>query len=342
MSEVILEGFRQQAEFCRRLGSPLTADIADAAAEVMDDTTATGTAILRWQGDALADALPLRLTGGLHALARRGDMPALTALYRDRTGDAPTLVRKALAQFDAFLLPWISSPPQTNEVGRSGALLAGLMVATERLNMPFELLEMGASAGLNLNLDRFRYRFGTLDVGPPESPVRIAPHWTGQTPPDVWPEIMARAAVDQSPLDPTDPQVGERLIAYVWPDQTERLTRIDAAIALARDYPPKVEAGDAADWIEARLAGSQQPGTARIVMHSVFWQYLPAITQQRIEVAIVAAAKRATTKRPLGWLRFEPRAAIARMRLDLRLWPGGDQLDLADCHPHGTDIRWLV
>jgi hypothetical protein len=338
----ILEAFRQQADFCRGLGSSLTADVVDATATVLDETTATGAAILGWKGDGLADALPLRLTGGLHALARRGDMPALTAYYRDRIGDAPALIRQTLKDFDAFLLPWLRSPPQTNEVGRSGALMAGLMVAAERLNMPFELLEIGASAGLNLNLDRFRYRFGKLAAGPLDSRVLIAPHWTGQTPPDAWPVIVARAAVDQNPLDATDPYVAERLISYVWPDQTERLKRAEAAIAIARTYPPGVDKGDAADWIEARLTAPQPPGTARIVMHSVFWQYLPASTQQRIEAAIAAAAQRASPDAPLVWLRFEPREVVARMQLELQLWPGGEALHLADCHPHGTDIRWLA
>lgn len=333
-----LHAFRGQAASCRALGSPLTADVLEALADCLDPTTRTGAAVLAWPGEPLPDALPLRLAGALHALARSGEHAALTDLYRSGSGAAaviPDLVRER----DDWLLPWLDSPPQTNEVGRSAALVAGLAVAAQRLAMPFELLELGASAGLNLNLDRFQYQLGKTPLGPP-SPVALAPEWVGESPPGTMPVIVRRAGVDRQPIDVADPANAERLIAYVWPDQHDRVRRIEGAITLAGAHPPPVEQGDAADWIEGRLLHSQDAGCARVVMHSVFWQYLPGPSQARIARAIEAAGARADAVRPLVWLRFEPGPNLWTMALTLRIWPGGREELLAHCHPHGAHIGW--
>jgi hypothetical protein len=341
MSEAIRSAFRKQAKGCRVLQSEFTAELLETLADILDDRTRTGRRILSWKGSPLHDALPLRITGGLHALARRGDDPALTALYHRGKGDMAQIVAKALTVHDVWLCDWLDSPPQTNEVGRSGALMAGLMVAADRTGLPMELLELGSSAGLNLNLDGFHYRFGALEAGPADASVRLAPQWTGSPPPDVTPKIILRAGVDVRPLDVMDDAVAERLIAYVWPDQTERMERIEAAIALARTCPPPIVEGDAGDWALGKLAEPQAAGTARIIMHSVFWQYLAKETQAAIRSAIETAGVAATRDRPLGWLSFEPVESLHFMELRLRLWPSGENLTLANCHPHGTHIEWL-
>ncbi len=314
----------------------------EAAADHLDHATLTGRRIRAWPGNPLSDALPLRLTGGLHALARRGDVPELSALYQNGTGDPATALKAALERHDAWLATWLDSPPQTNETGRSGPLMAGLMAAAARIGMPITLLELGASAGLNLNLDRFAYDLGGRLAGDPASGVRITPDWTGDMPPDAAPVIVARAGVDQTIINVADDVAAERLIAYVWPDQTERLARIEAAIAIARAHPPQVEQGDAAAWIENRLAHPQEDGQLRIVMHSVFWQYLPRETRDRVHAAIHKAGDAATPARPLGWLKFEPFDETAIMQVKLRLWPDGDDLLLAESHAHGTWVKWLA
>ena len=240
---------------------------------------------------------------------------------------------------DSWLAEWLTSPPQTNEVQRSAALIAGLAVAAQRFDLPIELLELGASAGLNLNLDRFHHVLGETRLGE-ASAVELKPEWRGPSPPAAMPEIVTRAGVDRNPIDVRDPAIAERLIAYVWPDQIERVARIEAAIAIARAHPPEIERGDAGDWIEARLATPQPGGVVRAVMHSVFWQYLPPATQARIDTAIRAAGERATPQCPLVWLSFEPKQNLWTMALTLRTWPGGEEQELALCHPHGASIEW--
>jgi hypothetical protein len=337
----ILHAFRAQGAACRAMGSPLTGSVLEALAETLDGSTETGRAILGWTGEPLKDALPLRLAGALNALARSGADPGLSRLYGGDEGDAATILADVVPCHDLWLHGWLASPPQTNEVGRSAALIAGLAVAVERLQLPLEILELGASAGLNLLLDRFSHQLGPTRIGP-ESAVRLAPDWTGGAPPAVLPRIIARAGVDQCPIDVRDPSIAERLIAYVWPDQTERVARIEGAIAIARQGPMLVERGDAADWVEERLEGRQAEGVLRVVMHSVFWQYLDAAIQGRIEAAIRRGGARATATSPLAWLSFEPGPNLWTMALTLRLWPGGEERCLAHCHPHGSWIEWMA
>ncbi|MDP1670890.1 MAG: DUF2332 family protein, partial [Alphaproteobacteria bacterium] len=267
--------FRRQARACHALNSPLTGEMLDAAANVLDEASETGRRVLGWTGDPMADALPLRLSGGLHGLARRNVAPRLSKLYLEGTGDFSNAIREAIDAHDAWLAGWLDSPPQTNEVGRSGALMSGLMQAAYRLGLPIELFELGASAGLNLNLDRFRFDLGKRAIGPEDSPVRIAPVWTGGDPPDAKPVIIARAAVDQRPVNVRDDAAAERLIAYVWADQKERIARLEAAMEIARKFPPPLVAADAGPWLEQQLPRRQPEGVLRIVMHSVFWQYVP-------------------------------------------------------------------
>jgi hypothetical protein len=336
-----IASFRGQAAGNRHMGAPFMSDVLEALADILDDQTKTGRRIMAWSVDPLVDVLPLRLAGGLHALARSGRDPALSAFYGAKGGDIAGVLRRSLIDHDEWLERWLDSPPQTNEVMRSAGLMAGLMHLVSKIDQPIELLELGSSAGLNLNLDRFDYDLGGVRAGDPGSGVKLKPDWSGSLPRGSTPSIISRAGVDLRPVDLSQDEAVERLIAYVWVDQTERLQRIQAAIDLARAFPPSVVAGDAPAWLDAQLALPQAAGVTRVVMHSVFWQYLPPETQVSITDAIMAAGALAAADRPLAWLTFEPRASLYAMGVTLRVWPTGEELHLANCHPHGTTIEWL-
>jgi len=245
--------FAEQAGWCERLGSPFTALLCRVLAETLDRSTETGRRALDWPGDPTgsADALALRLCGGLHALVRSGAVPGLASFYPpNKLPDAPTLaaaLRPVLGRGD--LPQWLDLPPQTNEVGRSAVLMAGLLVAAHALGRPLHLLELGASAGLNLILDRYGYDLGGLRCGDAASPLQLRPAWRGSAPPAADVRIAARRGVDLAP--PDDPR---RLLAYVWPDQSERLANAEAAIRLLEREPPPIDRGDAADWLDMQLA----------------------------------------------------------------------------------------
>lgn len=332
----VRSAFLAQAGFCDSMDAPLTGRVAAGLAAALDDTTETGRRVLAWRGNPIEDALPLRLVGGLRALALRDDAPALATLFEEG-GDPVATLRAALRDHDAALLPWLDGPPQTNEPGRSAALMLGLMLAARTFGHPLDVLEIGSSAGLNLLIGRYAYDLGGTRVGNP-SPVTLRPEWRGPPPDPVAVTIASTRGVDIAPLDLTDPADADRLRAYVWADHLDRYERLDAAIAMFAADPPLLEQGDAADWVEARLCEPQPANHTRVLMHSVVWQYLGPERQRRIAAALDAAGARATPDRPLAWVRLEPDRDLARHQVHATLWPGDQTHHLAMSHPHG---RWI-
>ncbi|WP_375458131.1 DUF2332 domain-containing protein [uncultured Enterovirga sp.] len=339
--------FRAQKGWCEKLGSPFTARLCDVFAERLDRSTALGRRMLDWPGepDALHDSVPLRIAGGLHALVRRGRLPDLAAFYPPGALPEPNMlwqtVSAALAEAGDEVEGWLDLPPQTNEVARSAVLMSGYVVVASRTGLPLSLFELGASAGLNLLADRYACRLGSRLVGPCDSAVRLEPAWTGPDLPAATPVIARRRGVDLNPLDVTTASDRERMAAYVWPDQSERLARLEAALAIAVAEPPTLDRGDAGDWLEWQLASQPTPGLARVVAHSVAFQYFPAATQRGISALIEEAGEAATSASPLAWLRYETDSDHGgRTTLRLRLWPDGDDALLAFADPHARSVHW--
>ncbi len=340
---MVRQAFREQGDFCARLGSAFTARLCYGLSDRLDRETGLGRQVLDWPGDPApaADNLPLRLCGALHALARSGREPALGSLYPPAEVNEEAFAKTIPAVLDRhgdWLGRWLEKPPQTNEVGRAAVLMSGLLVVAARFGKPLHLLELGASAGLNLQLERFCHDLGGLLAGDPESPVRLKPHWQGPAPPRAEVRIASRAGVDISPLDVAND--GDRLLAYVWPDQLERLERTRMALALARDRPVPVDEADAADWLEPKLAAVPPAGSVRVILHSIAFQYFPSETQDRVSRSIAGAGAGASEEDAVAWLRYELLPGDRTASLWLRTWPGRDRL-LARAHPHGTGVEWL-
>lgn len=345
MSEAeVREAFADQAEVCAKLGSNFTGLLCAVLERVLNNETAVGGRVLAWTGspDALHDNVPLRLTGGLHALVRNGKAKELAPLYPPAPlPDEATLakaVADALVAEDHALQPWLDRTPQTNEVGRSAVLMSGLLAIAERFRLPMQLYELGASAGLNLLLDRFGYDLGGLRCGQLDSPLQLQPRWRGGQPPNAQVRIIDRAGVDRDPLNAV--RDADTLLAYVWPDQAERLARVEAALAIARSEPPRVEKADAAEWIEQILGVEAEAGITRVVLHSIALQYFPPETQTRVRAHIERAGVAAGADSPVAWLRFEMLPEDAKPSLRLRTWPGEERL-LAWAHPHGSSVEWI-
>ncbi len=338
--------FARQADWCAKLGSPFTSRLCEVLGRELDRKTEVGRRVLDWPGkpDALNDSVPLRLCGGLHGLVRAGRLPELAAMYPPNTlPDANRLwpvLRDALRDGDADILAWLDLPPQTNEVARSAVLTSGLAVVAAETGLPLSLYELGASGGLNLLLDRYDIRLGTARFGDPRSAVKLAPDWEGADPPQAGFRIAERQGVDISPVDILDERARERLLAYVWPDQPERLARLEAALAIAAEEPPSLVKGDAADWLEETLAATSEPGTVRVVLHSIAFQYFPAGTQERIATHLERVGASARTDAPVAWLRYELEQRQGSPTLRLRLWPGGEDRLLAHADAHGLRVRW--
>jgi hypothetical protein len=338
----IRDAFRTQARACAGLGSPFMGRLMALCADRLAPGTAVAEQVLGWPGEVgpSGDSVPLRLAGALHGLVRDGTDAGLAAVYPPTEVPDATLwaaVEAAFAEHEARLLGWLDSPPQTNEVRRSAALLAAAAWIGARFPLPFDLSELGASAGLNLSFDRFALSVGDAVVGAEGSPVRLSPEWRGPVPAARPLRVEARAGVDLNPLDPRDPGDRLRLLAYLWPDQPERLRLTEAAIALAG---PRPDAGDAADWLEARLS-VPRPGRVHMVYHTIAWQYFPPATQARCRAALAAAGAQATEAAPLAHVGMEADAVAGRgAALTVTLWPGGERRELARVDFHGRWIEW--
>lgn len=336
--------FENQLAYCRDNGAPVTAQVCNALAHLLDGERG-GAAMARirdWQGPPLADALPLRIAGGLHALHLRGE-PGLAPVYGGgQSVDVATRVAAALERNESFLLPWLDGPPQTNEAGRSwGFAAAMLWLAEQGCPADFALFELGSSAGINLMMDRYRFDLGGVTAGPADAAMRIAPEWRGEPPPTGAFRIVSAEGCDVAPIDLIDPDQALRLRAYIWPEMTERFARMDAAVATAKQAPPRISKQRAGDFVAEVLARQPTPGVTRMIMHSVVWQYIPAEERQAITAAMEAAGASATPDTPLAWVMLEANRDTHRHELTVGWWPGcHERAKLATAHPHGSWVEW--
>src|SRR5262249_26783139 len=222
------------------------------------------------------------------------------------------------------LAPYLARPPQTNEVGRSAALVGGFLTVAREWRRPLRLLEIGASAGLHLRFDHYRYQSGAVAFGDPSAPVRFVDCWEGTPPLDVPCTVVGRDGCDADPVDPTTEAGRLTLVSYVWPDQRERIATLRAALDVAARVPARVERVRAAEWLRRSLGEPTTADVATVVFHSIVWQYLPDDERRLVQHTIEEAGARATSSAPLAWLRFEPSADARRAELRLACWPGGD------------------
>jgi len=342
----ITAGYKQQIAYCEANDAPLTARICRAIINVADESTRTGSRIMNWQGEVIPDALPLRSTAPFHALYQSGKIAALNPIYNDAPIDQnkiDKIINATLRKHDDIIYPWLDTPPQTNEPGRCAALMLGLMMLVQQYELPIDILEIGSSAGLNLMIDRYAFDLGGIAVGPKNSEITIKPEWRGKSvPPDIQPEIISTKGVDLYPMYANEDNTRERLLAYVWPEQTLRLERTAKAIKMAQNHPVNLVQGDAADWLEKQLSEPQKEGTMRTLMHSIVWQYLPYDTQRRIAASMLKAAQKATHDKPLAWVSLETNRTMKRHELKIRSWPNHDEaITLGYAHAHGFWVDWL-
>lgn len=226
----------------------------------------------------------------LLALRDAGERPPL-ADYFPGAG-VPRAPDAALAQHldtfiaeqqDAMRRSIATRNTQTNEIGRCAVLWPVLQALVEATGQPrIALLDVGCSAGLNLGVDRWRYRWiddatgATVATTPASRDARapeIACRLRAGTPASVVtrsavPEIVARAGIDLAPVAVDDPVEVRWLRACLWPGDTERRARFDAAVEIARgqDWPLRA-CTDAAAAIEAWL-DTLPPDVTPVVFNS--------------------------------------------------------------------------
>ena len=340
---------RDQARACAVMGSPMYGDLLNHAAE---DVLDGGVSFSLLQGHILpgrGDAIALRYMAAVHRLVLEGRDTPLGELYPSVTGERYDrqhsqeyweAFHHTLQRHQSDVAELLEMPCQTNEVGRCAVLIGGFLAVAARFELPLRLLEVGASAGLNLRWDQFRYRGAGGSFGPDGSPVQLTQQWN-EPPPDVDAQVTVeeRRGCDLRPVDPTTEEGALRIRSSIWADQIERMRRLDGAIAVARRVPAPVDNESLDVWIERQLATPAR-GRVTVVYHSIVEEYLSDEVHQRFLEVLDDAARRAGEDAPLVHLRLESISDLRHHGCDLRIWPGGERRIVAQCGAHGQDVVW--
>jgi hypothetical protein len=290
-------------------------------------------------------AIALRLMGSVHRLVLEGRAPELARFYPSTGGGgdpaaAVPVFLRTIGELAEEVGAGLQRSVQTNEVGRSAALLGGFLEVA-RLRPELRVLEIGSSAGLNLRWDHFGYEHDGASWGPDESPVHLDAF---ESAPDLSTQaiVVERAGCDPDPVDPTTDEGRLTLSSYVWPDQDWRWNALSGALEVAAQVPVEVERSGAAEWLGKRLA--EEVDAATVVFHSIMWQYMSDEEQELVVELLHEAASRATEQAPFAWLRMEPPAEDDEDELGhvhLTVWPRGETRFVARTGYHGRPIIWL-
>jgi hypothetical protein len=293
-------------------------------------------------------------------------------------------VSACIHQHEEEFISWFDRPPQTNEVGRSSLFVGAMQyLHTEHAVSKFDCYEIGSSGGLNLNMPHYNYVFESESPaagdggeddgegarrrtrvvwGSAASTVEIKPEMRGTVlPPQSTRspcfQVLRARGCDLNPVDLMDDEEALRMRAFVWCDHTWRLDQLSNAIAIMRGQasPPLITKANAAEWVRENILlqeeddayGSEDGVVARVLMHSIVWQYVDEPSRALIREAMEEAGRAATPERPLAWVAVETNRETFNHELSVKLWKGGSNsgpdvdIVLADAQAHGRWIRWL-
>jgi hypothetical protein len=203
---------------------------------------------------------PTVILAALHDLALAGRAPALAAAYAAADGDAAAraAIDTLLRMTDAVVAVAVRRRPLTDETGRCAVLYPAIAEAARRVGAnAVGLIDVGCSAGLNLNVDRVGITYGNGQaLGDPSSPVQMSSSVVGgrSIPTRAMPEVVARVGVDLDPVDVTDVDDARWLRACLWPGRPERAARLEAEMTLAATDPPQLLRGDAVELVPDAVA----------------------------------------------------------------------------------------
>jgi hypothetical protein len=345
VSDAVDEELYAQGAACTAYGSPFYGAMLKAAARDYRDrgpVRAFFNADMRRRD---VSRIGIRLMGAVQLRALDGSMPQLAAHFPSTGGDGDAVAawreaRRLIADDPDRIAEAFLRTPQTNEVARSMPLLGGLLAIADSTQLPVALIDLGASAGLNLRLDCYRYEGTDWSWGDAASPLVLRNSSRSGTPAhlDAPLKIVERLGCDLHPLDVSRESDCLELRSFVWPDQRERFERLDAAIAVARRVPATIDRADFLQWIPQRAV--PRTNVATVIMHSVVTEHLPEAVTERMRRAIEDACAAATASSPMAWLRMEQGANGSPYDTRVTLWPARDERSIALSNGHAQEIEW--
>ena len=291
--------------------------------------------------------IALRLGGAAHFRALHGDAPAIAAHFPSTGGDADAVSAWEAIEADITAHPaayndLVAMTVQTNEVARAMPILGALLAVADATRMPLRVLEVGCSAGLLLNLDRYRYSGERWAWGDPDARVHLRNRCVDGAPQhlDADLEIAERRGCDVHPLHVSDPVDADRLLSFVWPDQQERFDRLRAAISVGREHPVAIDCADAISWVGD--VALPRMATCTVALHTVLTEHLTPDTCERLRDSMYALGREASRESPFAWVRMEPPEQKISYETSITLWPRGEQLFIARSDGHAQDLQWSV
>lgn len=308
-------------------------------------------------GVPAAQARPNLLLAALHERVLAGTPHPLAAYYpsvgghRAPDAELPTHLAHFMAQERVAIEPHLRQrATQTNEAGRCAVLRLALDTLAAHSGAPaLALFEFGASAGLNLGVAADAVNCGSFQRAPlnANTPrLHLRCDWQAPEPPAASWALHASCGTDIEPIDPHDPAAARWLQACVWPDDTERLQRLQHALAWARQHPPQVRRSadglaDLAAWLPT-LPRDVQP----VLLNSWVLAYLSAAER----AAYAQRALALVEHQGLAWISAEspalhsdpvpsPPPGLPQAPTLWRLHTRQGAHDLCWSHPHGA---WAV
>lgn len=329
----VADVFARQAAHFAELGAPVYARLADHLAADASPVAPLLADHTSWDG-------ALRLFGAVHDLVLSGAAPAALS------GDWDDFVSALDGHADRVRARVRDQAVQTNEPRRCTALFPAFLDLARRSGLPLELLELGPSAGLNLLVDRYRYRYAAGAVGLPDSPLELTVEERGHVPAGLLHTslvVTRRRGIDLAPVDATAADGYRLLRSFLWPGRLDRVERLDAAVATLRAAPerPELVRGNYVDLLPQALA-ARPDDTLTVVFQTASTGYLSPEDYGRVRAALEDAA---ADGRPLAWVSTRRREERShhrddRYELELRLWPEPPQL-AAYLDFHGNWLDWL-
>jgi hypothetical protein len=300
---------------------------------------------------------PTVILAALHDLALAGRAPALAAAYAAADGDAAAgaAIDTLLRMTDSVVAIAVRRRTRTGRTGRHAVLYPAIAEAARRVGATTAgLIDVGCSAGLNLQVDRvgITYRNGQ-SLGDPSSPVQLSASIVGDRPlpAGAMPAVVARVGIDADPLDMTDADDARWLRACLWPDQPQRAARLDAEIALAATAPALLLRGNAVELMPDAVA--RVPADALPVITTT-WALSRFSPENRLR--FLHRLEEAAAGRPVAWVSAEgvgvapgvptlgDRPASGHSIIGLTLFDGSAPHPeaLGRCWSRGRMLAWLA
>lgn len=309
-------------------------------------------------------ARPTLLLAAVHYLLLGGDDHPLGQFYPSVSNEPNTAAdpKHLVTLFRSFCLDHRtalelliqSGHTQTNDVRRTAALVLALQTIARSDATGLRLIEVGASAGLNLLYEQYGYHLGSMAVGNHRSGVDVrisVDHRIESRIENFLPRSTSVVGIDLAPIDVFDDNEVRWLRSFVWPELSDDVDRLMAAIAVARASPPEVIKGDAVD-LAPHLLQQTPDGEVPVVFHSTLLTYL----DRNQRAAFIQVLTDFGMARPLVWIALEspglladqmdlrlPRSADSSFVLTVASWQDGNRemVPLAQVDSYGRWIRSL-